>query len=351
MGYRGVIIPDWGRVEQAGIDNPQVRNCIMGALQAFMVAPEHPVYKKACQAFAETGDTRAAEAAMQAFGTTADFPTSVLEVLKKYQPTTYYDTAYEQIFDMRDFTNSNRNGFELLDVEGALSFRLVTEGAKAKVYGMSGEKVTVTFDMYGGGLSWHRRLFDDKEYWTLENNAVEFRNKWYSSKASNFYSLIEAVSSSQNVTWQAVTPANVPDTNENYEAIRDVNTINHACLGILTDVKDKGYGITPNSEFIILAPLALKGRLTRALALVQQPFAGSPTRLYYNVRPLYTLSLSDNTKYYVILPKQKIIGANRMNLTIYGQFDPLSYSDIAVGWGRYAGVIGDTEQVRRCATS
>jgi len=337
------IISDWRHFEKlGGIRKPEALQALGGALQAFMLEPEKQAFKS---------DVQNALATAQAFGTSADFPTSVLEVMRKYQLTTYFDTAYEQVFDMLDMRNSNRNGFDILDIQDALTFLLVPEGMKAKVYGMSGAKVSVTLDMYGGGLSWSRRLFDDREYWTIENNAVAFRNKWYSTKATNFYALIDAVGVAQNIAWQAVEPAGVPNTNENYNCIRDIQTINLACQTILLNCRNKGYGITPNTPFIILSPIQLKGRLARALGLVQQPFAGSVSRTYYNVTPTYTLGLAASDVYYVILPKQKLMGANRMDLTTYAKFDELSYTDIAVGWGRYGGAIGDSQQIQRCATA
>jgi hypothetical protein len=337
------IISDWRKFEKlGGVRKPEARANLIGAVQAFMLEPEQPAFKR---------DIQNAIANVQAFGTTADFPTSVLDVMRKYQLTTYYDNAYEQVFEIRDMLNMRKNGFEILDVQDALSFSLVPSSMKAKVYGMSGEKATVTLDKYGGGLSWDRILFDDEEYWTIENNAVAFRNKWYSAKAANFYALIEAVAAAQNIAWQAPDPAGVPATNENYTAIRDIQTINLACQTILLNCRNKGYGITPATPFIILSPIQFKGRLSRALGLVQQPFAGSVSRTYYNVSPVYTLGLTATDVYYVILPKQKLVGGNRMNLTIFSKFDELSYTDIAVGWGRYGGAIGDSQQIQRCATA
>lgn len=337
------IISDWRKFEKlGGIRNPETRNALSGALQAFMLEPETPTFKS---------DVKSAIAQVQAFGTSADFPTSVLEVMRKYQLTTYFDTAYESVFDILDMRNSNRSSFEILDIQDALSFMLVPEGMKAKVYGMSGAKATVSLDYYGGGLSWSRRLFDNREYWTIENNAVAFRNKWYSSKAENFYALIEAVGVAQNIAWHAPDPAGLAVTDTTYTAVRDIQTINQACQTIILAVRNKGYGVTPNTPLIILAPIQLKGRLTRALGLNMQAFAGSTSRLDWNVSPIYTLGFAATDVYYVILPKQKLLGANRMDLTIYSKFDELSYSDIAVGWGSYGGAIGDAQQIQRCATA
>lgn len=348
-GYKGAILPDWGRFEAAGgLHSPENVKNLMGALQAFVRQPVtyRDAFKAASRAFANTGDSKAA---MQAFATSGDFPASILEVLEKFQLTTYFDTGYEDIFNIIDMRESNRNGFDLLDVEDGLTFNLVPEGAKAKIYKFWGAKATVTFDMYGGGLGWSRRLFDDREYWTLENSAIAFRNKAYSSKAQDFYDLIEAVAATHDLAWQAVTPAAVPNTDKDYNAIRDINTINKACENILTHVAGSGYGATPNSEFIILSPIQLKTRLPRALGIVQQPFAGSDRFAAYNTRIVWTMMLVATDHYYVILPKNKLVGGNRMDLTIFNEFDPLSYSDIAVGWQRYGGAIGDITQIVRCS--
>lgn len=351
LGYKGNVVPDWAKFERmGGIYNANTRNLLLGAVQAFMAEPvryEH-AFRAASSVFAQTGDR---SKAMQAFANSGDFPDSVLEVMAKYQQTTYFDTGYEQVFNMLDFRAVPRNGFEILDVTDGLTFAKVLEGEKAKIYKFSGAKTQVTFDMYGGGLGWHRRLFDDREYWTLENNAIAFRNKAMSSKAQDFYDLIDAVAATYDLTWQAVTPAGVATSNENYNAIRDINTINKACENILTYTKDLGMGVTPASQFVILAPIQLRGRISQALGMVHQPFAGSVPLLTYGITVVYTLMLSSSSKYYVILPKQKMLGATRMDLTVFSKFDPESYSDIAVGWQRYGGAIGEIKQLVRCSTS
>ena len=350
--YKGKIISDWRLVEAAGgIDNPATRNMVRGALNHFLAQPNTPPFRAAAQAFANTGDPIAARSAMiQAFGTSQDFSASVLETLDKYHQTLYFDTGYEQIFNMMDMTGSNRNGFSIEDVISGLTFAKVPEGMKAKIYKMSGVKVDVTLDMYGAGLGWSRRLFDDREYWTIEDNAIQFRNKAFSSKAQDFYDLIDATSATYDLAWQAVTGA-IPTTNENYVPIRDINTIIQACENILLACLDLGMGVTPASEFIILAPIQLIGRIRRALGMVQQPFAGSTTQLNYNVRPVYSLMLSSSTEFYVIFPQNKIKGATRMPLTVFSDFDIEAYADIAVGWQRYGGAIGEERQLVRCSTS
>lgn len=338
---KGRIIADWSKIKFSPASNgqmvvaPQDRAKVIGALQHFMRMPDakdSPIRK-----------------AFQAFATKGDFPAEILQVLEKFHAVPDYDLGYEQIFDIRDFTGTNEAGFKILNVESGLTFSKVPTGMKAKVHKFSGAVSEVTFDMYGGGLNWDRKLIDDRQYWTLEDNAIAFRNKAYSSRAAIYYALIEAAGAANAATWQAVTPANVANTDKDYDAIRDINTINYACLTILTALKDDGVGANANSQFIILAPVALKSRIQRALTLVQQAFAGSEKLANFTIRPIYTLMLANNSYYYVCFPKAKCKGGYRMDLTMFDQFDILAYADTMVGWMRYGGAVGDTDQIMRCA--
>jgi hypothetical protein len=340
---KGKIIADWNKIKFAPASNGQMvvapsdRAKLIGALQHFMRMPD-----------AKDSPIRRA---MQHFATKGDFPAEILQILEKFHAVPDYDLGYEQIFDIRDFTGTNEAGFKILDVTSGLTFAKVPTGMKAKVFKFSGDVTEVTFDMYGGGLNWDRKLLDDRQYWTLEDNAIAFRNKAYSSRASNFYSLIETAGASNATSWQAVTPSGVTTADKDYNSIRDINTINAACLTILTALKDDGVGANANSQFILLAPVALKSRILRALALLQQSFSGSEKRLNFNVTPIFTLMLSSNSYYYVCFPKAKCKGGYRMDLTMFDQFDILAYADTMVGWMRYGGAVGDTDQISRCAIS
>jgi len=331
------IIQDWSKVN---FDNPLHRKKVFGALQAFMGAP-----------IAVERLREKMKAHLQAFGSAGDFPTRMNEIIEKFHLTTMFDDAWKEIFNVRDFTGTNESGFDILDVEDGLTFRKVPIDGKAYIFKMAGAKTSVEFDMYGGGLGWHRTLIDDKKYWQLEDNAIAFRNKWYADKAAIYYALIDAISSTYNVTWQNPLPATLANTNDLYTANRDVQTINYAIGEIISDLKDKGYGVTPKSPFVILNPYQLTARLNMALRLLLQSFQGSAEQANYSVRLVPTSGLSDATKYYVGVPKIKAICGERMDLTIFNTFDEESYTNVAVGWGRHGGAIGDSEQFRRCATS
>lgn len=353
---KGKIVSDWGLVERmGGIENPAARNMLRGALNTFLMQPTTAPFKAAAQAFAETGSVSTARSVLrtefiQAFGTSEDFPASVLEVLDKYHQTLYFDSGWEQVFKTIDLRNSNRDSFDILDVISGLAFNLVPEGKKALIYKMSGAKVTVTLDMYAAGLGWSRRLFMNKEYWHLEDNAIEFRNKAFESKAQNHYDLIEQVGTTYDLSWQPVTGA-VQNTDKDYVPIRDINTINKACENILIRLQDLGMGVTPQSEFLIVSPIQNIGRIKRAIGIVQQAFSSSTAQLNYNVRPIYTLMFTNTSDYYVILPGKKIQSANRMDLTVFSDFDIEAFTDVAVGWQWYGAAIGELQQIVRCKTS
>jgi len=332
---------DWPAVRAALANKKRVDPDTIGNIRevigGFLSTPPDPLSKSVDIKAAATAD---------------DFPTSVLPVIRKFQQTEYYDDGWEMVFDVLDFTSSNRNGFEVLDIEDGLSFSLVPDGQKANVYKIAGSKTTVTFDMYGGGLGWSRKLLDDQEYWAIENAVVSFRNQWYADRSEIAYALIEALGSTYNVAWQSPVPASLGSTDANYTAVRDIETINYACNAILTAVKSKGYGVSPKSPFVLLYPLALMSRVRRALGLLNNSTAGPDFKgVQYNVIPVATMGLSASTSYYVAIPGKKLLWGDRMNLTVLEDFDPASYSDTQYGWGRYGGAIGDSNQVRRCAIS
>ena len=326
---KGRIIKDWSKVN---FRNPEDVKKVRGAMQHFMVQ----------LATKTKHENKELVAAMQQFTTKGDFPAEILQVLEKFHATDNWDTGYERLFDIRDFEGTNESGFDILDVQSGLAFSKVAVGQKAQVYKASGSKVSVSFDQYGGGLGWNRVWFDDRKYWQIEDTAIAFRNAAYSSRASNFYALIEAISG-VDLAWQGATADS--------EVNRDIKTIDQACLNILEAVKNKGYGVSANSRIRLLAPLALRRRLTAALNQLNQSVQGSPNAIQYNIEPIYSLMLTDNTKYYVALPGIKNKGGYRQDLTLFGLFDPLTYADTVVGWMRYGGAIGDTDQWQKCATA
>lgn len=289
-------------------------------------------------------------AAMQAFATLNDFPASPKEVIDKFHEIPLYDNGFEQIYDIRDYSGSRRDGFSMVTTQSGLTFRKVLTGEKLKVYQMSGDKEYVFFDYYGGALNWHRSLFDNQDYWTIEDNAIEFRNEAYRIRAATFYALLEtAVNAKALIAW-AVGDDTLAVGTRGYMASRDVATMNDAAQVILLACANKGYGISPNAAtFIVLTPLQLKGRIRMAMQFQQDPFTGSAKHLDYNFQQITTTMLASATQYIVALPKKKLKAGYRMDLTTFTDFDILAYVDTVAGWMAYGGAVGDSDQVERCA--
>lgn len=333
---KGAIVKDWAAVD---FGNKEHVAKFIGAVNHFMRQPQAKEVRQALRS------------GMQHFATKGNFPDEVMQILDRIHLTTDYDVAYEQIFDIRDFTGTKASGFEIADVQSGLAFGPVPEGQKVKIYSMSGSKVSVAFDLYGGGLNWHKTLFEDGSYWQLEDNAIEFRNEAYSYRSQAFYNLIDAVPSTQNVTWQTALNTNVPNTDASYLPGRDAATMNYAALAMLKSNRNKGTGVTPTTEIILLAPLDLRPRLNMAMTWLQQAFNNSPGLVPFRITPIYTLQLASTSVYYLIIPKRKLKGGYRKDLTLLTAEDILTYADTVTGWMRYGGAIGDVDQVRRCAIS
>ncbi len=340
---------DWSKFDK---DNKEHRKKLTMQLKYFLAIPDmEPHYTLAdCQEFLEDRKkNQEIFQKVQEFTAASDFPTSILPIIRKYDQLTYYDNSYEAIFDTQDMSAQRRNGFDLLDIANNVQFNATPLGSKAKLYQMSGEREHVYFERYAGGLNWDRTLFDDEEYLTIESLTKAYRNAAYQTRAAVFYALIEALPAAQNIAWQA-SPDTLAAGARGYLASRDAATMNLAAQTIILNVLNRGYGVTPqNTTFIVLCPLQLRGRIKQALGVAYDSAANYIPAIDYNFQQVTTTMLQTTNVYYVILPKNKLIAGYRMDLTTFTDFDILSYTDSQVGWMRYGGAIGDTQQGQRCA--
>lgn len=339
---------DWSQFD---VNNREHRQKLTMQLKYFLAVPDMDANPQFAH-IQEFQEDRKANQEMiqkiQEFTTATDFPTSILPIIQKYDQLTYYDNGYEQIFDTRDMSSLRRNGFDLLDIANNVQFNLTPTGSKAKLYQMSGERSHVYFQRYAGGLNWDRTLFDDEEYLTIESQAKAYRNAAYLARAAVYYALIEAIPAAQNIVWQASADALAVGT-RGYLASRDAATMNLAAQTIILNVLNRGYGVTPqNTTFIVLTPLQLRGRINQALRVAYDTAQAVPA-IDYKFQQITTTMLNTTNVYYVILPRNKMIAGYRMDLTTFTDFDMLSYTDAQVGWMRYGGAIGDTQQLQRCA--
>ena len=292
--------------------------------------------------------SRKMRARAQEFTAPSDFPQNAVDAIARFHQIDEPDLGWEQVFEVIDFTQTSKNGFEILDVGSGLSFRAIKPGEKAEVYKVSGDVVPVNFDLFGGALGWSKLWFDDEEYWKIEDAAKEFRAKWYSNQARAHYDLISKSRPDSDVSWQG----GETDT----KAVGDAETINYACASIIAELYGLGYEVNPGSQFVILAPVQLWSRLRNALNITARD--GFENQLNFNVSLATTIHLKDHGlaqpdtgHYFVCLPGRKLKSGLRMDLTILSESDILAYAETTAGWGRYGASVGEPAQLRRCATS
>jgi hypothetical protein len=283
----------------------------------------------------------AVKLALQEFTTTGDFPPKALEVIEKFHLLTNYDTGYEAIFDVRDYTNSRQSGFRIMDVQSGMTFTEIPIGGKIKLKQMSGTQEYVFFHYYGGGLNWHRSLFENQDWWTLEDNAIEFVNQAYFRRAAVHYQLLEAAMNSKT----CLTLQDPGCDNCDAYAVAVAKAINEAVTTIMLAVQNKGYGETTGTNFVILAPIQALEIVRSALNVRLQAFDSSERIISFVLQPIFTTMLANTARIGVFLPKLKIKSGYRMNLETFTSFDMLTRSDAVAGWMSFGAAIADLDQL------
>lgn len=349
-----MLLANWDKYNH---DDPKHRKHLLNALQFFVALPNKfvPESLKASQRFVKRhAITQAAlrhqaeygrmptPVELQSFATPGDFPPSLIDVIQKFHAVMNYDNGYEQIFDIHDASNTKKPGFSISNVTSGMTFNQILPGQKVHVEQMRGTRAFVYYHYYAGALGWHKQLFDDEEWWLIEDNAIEFTNKAYYERARVFYALLDAAMDAK--TCIALEDQGCVDCNKYYIAVAEA--INTAAVNILTAVQNKGYGVSPTgTSFIVLAPLQQMDRVRKALNLNIQPFQGSAKQVNFNFRQITTMMLQNTGRIGVILPKIRLKGGYRMDLTVFNSFDMLSYTEAAAGWLRFGGAVGDLDQI------
>jgi len=315
------------------------RKQLAGALQVYMSVPDRFIPNRFAQVQEFIKAHGVARGEIQEFGIPSNFPVDerAIDVVRKFQIMPEYDNGYERIFDVLNFEGTRATGFDVMDIAGGLTFREVKIGEKLKVYQMAGEKERCYFSFYGGALGWHRSLFEDQAYWLAEQNAIEFRGKAYGHRASVYYGLLEAAADSKGCC------AANGDTDD---ATAIMNSLNFAATTIFTNLAGKGYNLSPQTtSLVVLVPLGMTGRVRQALGVRGQAFSDSPLISNYNFTVIPSMMLTNANRVMVIMPGIKILAGYRMDLTLFDDFDILSYTDTVAGWMRYGGCIGDLDQI------
>jgi hypothetical protein len=328
---------DW---EKFNYKDKEQRLQLAGALQMFLAMPNPfiPDRLKKVQEFVKR-HKQVHEFTLMSDG----YPNEkAIDVVERFHQVGEYDTSFEQIFQVNDYAGTKASGFDVAGVTSGLTFKEIKPGEKLKVYEMSGDKYRCYFCYYGGALGWHRQLFDDGDWWTIEDNAIEFRAAAYGGRAGIYYALLEAAADA--VGCCKVVQSDCSDCSADARSIAD--SLNFAAMSILLNTAGRGYNLNPQTtQFIVLTPIQMRGRVKQALGVVNQPFPGSAPVIDYNFQQITSLMLTNPNRVMVILPKKTLKIGYRMDLTLFDDFDILSYTDTVAGWMRHGGCIGDLDQI------
>ena len=295
------------------------------------------------------------KAGITEFTSAANFPDSVLNIVDKFHvDIAELDTGYEMAFDAIDLTGVKTSSFTVRSSQSGLTFKKVRDGDKARIYSVSGGEVSVSLNLYGGALQWLKTWFDDGEWWTIEDNALEFRRKWYEDKATLFYDMIQSLSQTYNTVYTGLGTTTTD---------KDRYTINDAAYTLITRHKDTGLGVTAGTPLLLYSDLSMKSRVEAALNPVRTQYV-SDVGLSYNITPVYTSYLdwtyvNDDgaTKWtgdagaskplgYMCIPGRKNKTGNRMDLTLLAETDILAFAETVAGWGRYGAFMNETQWQR-----
>lgn len=251
------------------------------------------------------------------------------------------DTGFEQIFATHDVGQAEsqllKGSFKVFNVTSGITFAKRVPGEPVKMAAISGAEVSVNYDMLGGGLGIERVWWDDQDYLLIADMLMLFREAAYYQRAKDAYSLITSLGAGINYS----TGADL------------IAKLNGACSDIIRSCQGKGMMINANTQFVILVAPEHLGLIESALRTqsdVAFQTATGKQKVVYRMKPIASVHIpasGTGSGHYVIAPKGQLKWGDRMDLTLFGRFDPTQYADDLAGFIRYGGIVGESNQVRR----
>ena len=255
------------------------------------------------------------------------------------------DLAYEEIFAIHDeetaVAQQRKDGFKVLDITFGRIFKRIKNGEEIEYADITGGDKLVPYEMDGGGLPIQQVWWDDQDYLSIAEVIQAFRDDAYSLRADAFYGAITGLPASGGSSINLTGGADL------------VEKINLACAKIIRALQGKGQKISSNSQFIILCAPEKLGPVKAALNLtsdVAQQMAGGKQSVNYRCKPISSVRVpasGDGSGIYVILPKGKLKGGYRMDLTLFADFNINRYATSLAGFQRYGLIAGEAKQAVR----
>lgn len=291
---------------------------------------------------------------LQNISTTTGFEEHLDYIKKQFSTMETFadDNGYRLIFDM--FDPSPKSWWRVETQTHSVSAKRMYEGENLQYNGHASSSYIVDCYPYASGFALTRNLIKERNWVKLEKGLINQRKTMINKKAAVAYALIEAISSAQNITWQAVLGA-VPNTEVNYTAMRDALTITAAANSLYANNKNKiDYAVggnLMNTPLVLIYPYQLDFRIRTALTLMLSSQYSAEKFVNAPIVKIKTDQFASSTSYYLVIPKGKMEGGEMMDIELFNQFNQTNYTQEFASWMWFNFNIGDEEQCQRCATS
>jgi hypothetical protein len=297
-------------------ENKDHRAAVRVALNEFLGQPDR--------------DRRALKARVQELTTAGDTDSwdSVVNAIDTFQTDVgLVDRNWALAFSEVDLRSVPKSSFDIVDVSSGLTFAKVRTGGRAKIFQVAGAVQNVKLDKYGGGIGFDQTWFDDQEYYKVQEQAADFRQKYANQERSVHYALITAVSTAVTYTTD------------------DITTINLACATLIANNASALPQVHDGTTFILYSHPTLKARVMTALNAVvtDNPAA---KKLVFNVQPVFSTEIGSGYLGQMVAPGLKNKYGRRMDLQVFGEMDITMYAQTAVGWGRYGSYLNSAQVLR-----
>ena len=316
-----------------GSGSREEQGMIKAALQAFMMKP-----------VAEKKRIQGLQKQIQAVSVSTDFDLLTTNAFNVTVEEDNFDMGWEAAFQdvPRD---ADKDFWELGTVVNGVTFKKILEGERVEVDTITGSKVNIYVDYYGGALGFTDKAIRFRKLAQMLDAARAFRNKFYANKADNHYLLIATAAALNVIAWQGVAGEN--------QVTRDIQTINEGAFQLGDVNKDKGYGDMANAPLVMYANPGDRARIEAAFIVTsnflatsagagessQQITSQAIRRIYtYNANILRGAPL-------LVLPGRKSQKNEAMAPTSYvAPEDVLTLNRVQSVWSIYGAGIGDTDQ-------
>ena len=277
------------------------------------------------------------------------------------------DMSWLSVFDEVDLSRTSLSSFDLVDIQNGVSFKKVLPGEKARVYSLTGESESVSFDQYGAGLQIPGVWYEDQRWWDIEEAVQDYNLAWWEAVAAIFFALIEAAT--DGIFGGTVDGVNIAYDSAGSDTLeKDINTINAGVLSLLNALKTAGMRVNASTPLTLICNIARHDRCRAALDARRSSVYSGPEVIGAQIRLVTTLGLTTTNTWnsnsggtehtadelplgYLAVPGRKSKYLNRKPLRVYPPaFNPEIYATSVFAWGRYGGVLNEA-QIRRLLAS